>query len=217
VEIGFSASIVAFGLGLLGFIEPCSVGSSLLFIKFLEGRKHRVKVAQAVVFAITRAVFLGLLGAAAAVVGDAIIGFQRGAWIALGALYVTLGALYLTGKAGMLMRGFGPHLRRFSGSRGAVGLGLLFGLNVPACAAPLLAALLGAAALGSAAQAAEGFAMLASFGLALSLPLVLAVAWGPAERFLDRASRLSARAPIWIGMLFVVLGAWSIYEGLKDN
>jgi hypothetical protein len=26
------------GLGLLGFIEPCSVGSSMLFIKHLEGR-----------------------------------------------------------------------------------------------------------------------------------------------------------------------------------
>ena len=205
-----------FGLGLLGFIEPCSIGASLLFLKFLEGREHRAKVGQVVAFMVTRAAFLGLLGAAAAVVGGAFVGFQRGAWIVLGALYVALGLLYLTGKAGLLMRSVGPSLGRMSGSRGAAALGLLFGFNVPACAAPLLAGLLGAAALGPGTRIWEGFAMLAVFGFALSLPLALAVAWGPAERFLDRASRWSARAPLWIGLLLVVLGAWSMYEGMKS-
>lgn len=205
------------GLGLLGFIEPCSIGASLLFLKFLEGAERRTKVAQVVVFMLTRAAFLGLLGVAAAVVGGAFVGFQRGAWAALGVLYVALGLLYLIGKAGLLMRSFGPSLTRLSGSRGAVALGLLFGLNVPACAAPLLAGLLGAAALGAGAKAAEGFIMLSLFGLALSLPLALAVAWGPAERFLDRASCWSARAPLWIGLLFVVLGAWSIYSGFAAD
>jgi cytochrome c-type biogenesis protein len=30
--------IVPLGLGLLGFIEPCSIGATLIFVKFLEGK-----------------------------------------------------------------------------------------------------------------------------------------------------------------------------------
>ncbi len=78
-------------LGLLGFVEPCSIGSSLLFIKMVEGRPVATKIMQAVVFTLTRAVFIGLLGVVAALVGTAFIGFQRAGWVVLGALYVALG------------------------------------------------------------------------------------------------------------------------------
>ena len=61
-----------------------------------------------------------------------------------GALYALLGVLLLAGRAGVLMVAIGPGLRKLSGLRGAAGLGVLFGLNIPACAAPLLAALRGA-------------------------------------------------------------------------
>jgi cytochrome c-type biogenesis protein len=203
------------GLGLLGFIEPCSIGSSLLFLDFLKGRERRAKVAQALAFMFARALFLGLLGVVAAALGQAFLGLQRGAWIALGALYTALGLLYLSGRSGALMRGLGPSLARLRDARGAAALGLLFGFNVPACAAPLLAGLLGAAALGPGTGAANGFVMLAVFGLALSLPLVLAVAWKPAERMLERAARRSERAPLWIGSLLVALGAWSILSGAR--
>lgn len=55
------------------------------------------------------------------------------------------------------------------------GLGLLFGLNVPACAAPLLLALLAGTAAAPGVTLLGGFVSLAVFGLALSLPLVVAV------------------------------------------
>lgn len=34
------ATLVALpiGLGLVGFIEPCSIGSTLVFIKYIEGK-----------------------------------------------------------------------------------------------------------------------------------------------------------------------------------
>jgi cytochrome c-type biogenesis protein len=208
-----SGILLPLGLGLLGFIEPCSIGSSLLFLQAVEGRPAATKVMQAVVFTLTRAVVVGLLGAAAALAGTAFLGFQRAAWVALGALYLVLGLAYLTGNAGRFMRTLGPGLGRLSAARSAVGLAVLFGLNIPACAAPLLAAVLGSAAVGGPARVAQGFATLALFGVALSLPLTLALLWAPARRALDRLAALSGRVPVVLGLLLAGLGAWSIYLG----
>ena len=97
--------IFPLALGLLGFVEPCSIGSSLLFLKSVEGNPAAVKVMQAAVFAATRALFIGALGAAAAMVGGAFIGFQRLGYVVLGALYVAIGILYLTGRAADHRRG----------------------------------------------------------------------------------------------------------------
>ena len=208
--------VLPIGLGLLGFVEPCSIGSTLVFIKYLEGKNAATKVVQALMFAATRAVFIGLLGAFAVVLGAAFIGFQRGAWVFLGAVYVILGALYLTGRAQNLMVSLWPSVARTSGLRGSAGLGVLFGLNIPACAAPLIFALLGMAAAGGVAGGtlAAGFASLALFGLALSLPLVAAVLFEPARRALDRLAALSQRLPFWTGSLLIGLGLWSIGFGL---
>lgn len=149
-------------------------------------------------------------------VGGAFVGLQKAAWVLLGAVYVCLGALYLTGRIKVLMLSIGPSLARLSGARGSVGLGLLFGLNIPACAAPLIFALLGmAAAAGLAGETlAAGFISLGLFGLALSLPLVVAVLFEPARRALDRLAGRSERLPFWTGLLLIVLGLWSIGFGL---
>lgn len=204
------------GLGLFGFIEPCSIGSSLVFIKFLEGKSAAAKVAQVAAFTAARALFIGVLGTLAVVIGAAFIGLQKAAWILLGAIYVGIGLLYLVGRAGVLMTSLGPSLARISGSRGSAGLGLLFGLNIPACAAPLIFALLGMAAASgvSGGALAAGFVSLGLFGFALSLPLVLAVLFQPARRMLDRLAGLSKRIPVWTGLLLVVLGLWSIGFGI---
>lgn len=202
--------------GLFGFIEPCSIGSTLVMIKQIEGRSARDKVAQMIIFATTRGLFIGLLGLVAAGVGSAFLGWQRGAWLLLGAFYVVLGAMYLGGRAGMLMHAIGPRLQRLRSRRGAAALGLLFGLNIPACAAPLILALLALAAAGgaSAADLGAGFVSLGLFGLALSLPLVLAVFFAPVRSLIDRLAALSRRIPRWTGALFILLGLWSIWFGL---
>lgn len=212
-------SLVLFplALGLLGFIEPCSIGSSLLFLKYVEGREAVERVAQTVLFTLTRATFMGGLGAMAALIGATVLGVQKAGWLFLGAVYVVLGVMYVTGKAGSLARRVGPRLNRLSGTRGAIGLAVLFGLNVPACAAPLLFAVLGSATVSGASgvsQVGTGFLSLAVFGLALSMPLVVVVAWSRARLLLDRLARRSARVPTWIGVLLVVFGLWSLYFGL---
>ncbi len=205
--------VLPLGLGLLGFIEPCTVGSSLLFVKYLEGKAVAAKVLETTVFAATRALFIGGLGAVAALVGSAFLDAQRWFWVLLGSAYVVLGAIYMAGRHWRMMRTLGPKLNRVRTARGAATLGILFGLNIPACAAPLLAAVFAASA--GTATLAQGFWVMAVFGLALSLPLVVAVFWGRARGWLDRLAALTQRVPFWTGVAFVLLGAWSVYLGLN--
>lgn len=204
--------VLPVGFGLLAFVEPCSIGSTLLFIKYIEGKDAGAKLAQTGMFAATRALFLGMLGMLAVGLGAAIIGFQKAAWILLGAVYTMIGLAYLSGRVRELMIPLGPRIRRIAGLRGSASLGFLFGLNIPACAGPLIFALLGAAAANGIAGGtlAAGFISLGLFGLALSLPLVLAVLFEPVRRQLDRLAGLSARLPLWTGGLLVALGLWSI-------
>ena len=137
-ELGFvTLVLLPIGLGLLGFFEPCSMGSNLLFTKYMEGKDRAAKLVQVAVFTVTRALFIGVLGLLAGVLGTAFLGLQKGVWIALGSVYVLIGAVYVAGKAGVLMRTIGPRVSRISAGHGSAGLGLLFGLNIPACAAPL--------------------------------------------------------------------------------
>jgi cytochrome c-type biogenesis protein len=207
--------LVPIGLGLVGFVEPCSIGSTLLFIKLMEGKAPAVKVGQVAAFAFSRAVLIGLLGAAAAVIGAAFLGLQKAGWIVLGLVYLAIGILYLTGHIAWLMRSVGPRLASLGDLRASAALGLLFGLNIPACAAPLLLALLAAAAAGATAGGvAGGFGSLALFGLALSLPLVVAVLFRRAQRALDWLASLTGRVPRWTGMLLIALGLWSVWFGL---
>ena len=51
--------LLSVGLGLLGFIEPCSMGVNLLFIKYLEGKAAVRKASQTVVFMLTRGLLIG--------------------------------------------------------------------------------------------------------------------------------------------------------------
>lgn len=216
-EFGFLYLVLLpVGLGLFGFVEPCSLGSSLVLVKYLEGKSAPAKLAQVGVFTATRALFIGMMGALAALIGSQFLGLQKGAWIFLGAIYVAIGVLYLVGKAGLLTTTLGPSIARISGFKGSAGLGLLFGLNIPACAAPLLFALLGMAAAGGTAggMVAVGFISLGLFGFALSLPLLLAVLFKPARRALDWVAGLSTRLPLWTGIVLVALGLWSMGFGL---
>lgn len=208
--------LLPIGLGLFGFIEPCSIGSTLVFIKVMEGRPAAVKLWQVGVFTVTRALFIGLLGAVAVLVGSAFIGLQKAMWTGLGALYVGLGLLFVAGRAGYIMTSLGPSLARLGDVRSSAALGLLFGLNIPACSAPLLFALLGTAAASgvSGATLAQGFGSLALFGFALSLPLAVAVLFPAARRALDWLAGLSGRIPRWTGFVLIALGIWSIWFGL---
>jgi cytochrome c-type biogenesis protein len=204
---GLIALPIAFGL--FGFIEPCYIGASLLFIKALEDQEESM-VRHVLIFAITRAAFIGSFGILAAVAGTAALEFQKFGWLALGILYLAIGLFYITGKSVVLNQVFGAVFKSISKAGGGAGLGVVFGLNIPACAAPLILALVGTIAM-NARSMIEGFVSLALFGFALTLPLVVVVFWQPGRALLMKLSGLSERIPIWAGLLFVGLGVWSMY------
>lgn len=206
--------LVPLGLGLLGFVEPCSIATALLFLKYVEGRPAREKVLAASLYTLSRAAFTGALGALAALIGALFLPLQQGLWIALGAVFAGIGVLYLARRQELLLRLLAPLRLRQGTWRGPIGLGVAFGLNLPACAAPLLAGMIGVAAAGSGGQVAAGFFALAVFGLALSLPLVAAMIWPWARDRLDRLAALSERMPFATGLVFLALGAWSAGTGL---
>lgn len=201
---------LAVGLGLLSFIEPCTIGGHLLFIRYLEGHNRRWQLVQTILFTLTRALFIGLLGVGIAYIGNAFFDLQHIFWIMLGVGYGAVGVLYLTGKQGSLMHSFGLHPQH---NHGAIALGLLFGLNIPACAAPLLGTVLGASF--GATTLSDGFFTLALFGGAISFPLLLVVIWEPSRRWLDQLTRFSSDIPTWIGWALIALGVWSISLGIR--
>lgn len=208
--------VLPIGLGLIGFVEPCSIGSTLIFVKTLEGRNAPGKLAQVGVFMTARALFIGALGFAAVALGTAFLGFQKAAWIIFGVVYALIGILYVAGKSGLIVRSLGPGLSRLSTVNGAAVLGVLFAFNIPACAAPFILALLGIAAAGGAAGSslATGFVSLALFGLALSLPIMVVALFPRTQAALDWLAGLSRRMPLWTGVVLIVLGLWSVWFGL---
>lgn len=211
-----TAFALPIGLGLLAFIEPCAIGTTLLFIKVVEGKPARVKLAQALGFMLTRGLFIGLLGASAAWIGGEFFALQRAGWYVFGAVYFAIGLMYLTGHVSWLMQSVGPRLSRLGDTRSSIALGLLFGLNIPACAAPLLVALLAATASGvTPGGVLGGFIALSLYGIALSLPLVVAVLVPPARRGLDWLAGLSHRIPRWTGVALMTLGVWTIWFGMS--
>lgn len=204
-------------LGLLGFIEPCTIGSTMLFLHYMEGRSPRDQILQTATFALARAALMGALGAAAVLVGSVFVDYQKGAWALMGAIYIGLGIVYLTGHISHLKRGFGVSLGRIQGKAGAATLGMIFAFNIPACAGPLLIVLLGTAAVSEANSLLRGFVMLTLFGLALSLPLVAAVVTATGRKLFERLAHYSSGAPKVLGLIFIALGLWSIRFSMVAN
>ncbi|WP_336367721.1 cytochrome c biogenesis protein CcdA [Marinobacter sp. C2H3] len=213
----FSVALpLAAGLGLLAFIEPCSVGSHLLFIRYLEGLPQRMKVVHTLLFALTRASLMAALGVVAVFVGTAFTGLQQSLWVLLGSIYVVVGLLYLGGGTSWFLALVNRFLPRITRIPGGPGLGVVFGLNVPACAAPLLAVLLGDAATRASGNGGVifGASTLMVFGLAFSAPLLFIVFTARGRRWLEHLTRIAGRMPRWTGAIMVALGAWTFWLAL---
>jgi len=201
---------LALGLGLLGFIEPCSMGANGVFLGYLRKKDRRTRFSETVRFTLVRSAVLGLFGLAIALLGTFVFTAQKGFWLVLGLLYLVLGiAVILNARfrwglfdrlsPGKLLPGREDH---------SLGLGILFGLNLPACAYPLMLALLGRSA---ASGAPWGFAILFVFGLALSAPLVPLALSERAAKLFDRLGRLGGVTPYVVGTILIVLAAYVLY------
>lgn len=201
---------LAVGLGLLGFVEPCSMGANMVFLGHLREKGRVTRLRETAKFALVRSAVLGLFGLGIAFLGSSVFTAQKGFWLLLGLLYLALGVAVILNarfRWGLFGR---VSLGRLLPERGgrSLGMGLLFGLNLPACAYPLMLALLGP---GAASGPLLGFGALFVFGLALSLPLVPLAFSERAAKIFGRLSRLGGVTPYVIGAVFLLLAAYVLY------
>ncbi len=204
---------VPLGFGLIGFVEPCSMGASFVFLAYLRDRPAAERVRHALTFVLIRSLFLGLLGGGVAWAGESI---AKGSYLysaVLGGFYILLGLAALGVHFGLLrfpagdLRGW---IEKKSGL--ALPMGILFGLSAPICAAPLFLALLGQAGV---AGMGKGFLSLGLFGLALSAPFLLLAFSKRASDLLSRVGRHAPRMTLLAGVVLILLGLWSVVIGWK--
>ncbi len=211
----YSLVLLPVGLGLLGFVEPCTIGAHLVFLNSLKARPGPRKLGAVLVFIATRALTAGVFGAMIAWLGQALIALQTGIWLVLGGLYLLVGLAFLTGRAGRMKQRIDLAPQAWRKARSPVVLGLAFGLNIPACAAPILFGLLGLAA--SSGAVLLGFWMMFLFGLFLSLPLLVFALMPRWAGALERIGGRMMRVGTLLGLVFVALGLWSLWFGLYVN
>jgi len=212
MALTFETLLLAFGLGLLGFIEPCTIGAHLLFLGSQKNRPRNQRLGASVFFVIARLTVMGGFGGAIVIFGQQLIGVQTGFWLVFGVLYLAFGIAMLARWDKAISSRIRLAPERWKAASNPVVQGLAFGLNIPACAAPILFGLMGtAAATGS---AVNGFLMMVVFTLALSLPLIPLSVSPRLSNSLERlANRMRSRR--WLmGAIFVVLGVWAIWFGL---
>ncbi len=208
----FTLVLLPIGLGLLGFVEPCTIGGHLLFLDTQKSRDRGQKVGAVTVFIIVRAVVAGLFGALIAFLGQNLIAAQTGIWLLFGIIYLLVGIAFVIGRAGAVKRRIDLAPQAWKRASNPVVLGMAFGLNVPACAAPILFGLLGLAA--TTGTVLTGFIMMFLFGLFLSLPLALFAVIPTWATWLDRFGQRLKNMRWVIGAVFILLGLWSIWFGL---
>ena len=201
------------GLGLLGFLEPCSLGANALFLSYIFPLSGWRRVGEAITFTLSRGVFLGLIGAAAGTAGGAVLVLQRWYIMVLGGAFVLLGMLVLVGWSKHL-----PHLPSFSNGRRqqarsvALLLGITFGLSAPACATPLLGAMIAhSLPLG----ATGGFVEMFVFGVAMSAPLIGLAAWRDWQQRLQQLGALRPYMSYLTGGALLLIGAYGIASGWR--
>jgi len=215
MDITYQALLLAFALGLLGFVEPCTIGAHMLFLGSQRARSIAQRLSSALIFILARLVVMGGFGGLIVVLGQRLIGVQTGAWLIFGAIYLGLGIAIFAGWDKVMRRRIGLAPVRWKAASNPLVQGLAFGLNIPACAAPILFGLMGSAT--ASGSAGTGFLMMAVFALALSLPLLPLSITPRLARPLDRMADWLRPRRWWLGVIFVGLGVWSVWFGLFVN
>lgn len=75
---GDNALLLAFGLGLLGFVEPCTIGAHILFLEAQRSRLLSKRLSAAIVFLLARLAVMAGFGGLIAVIRQKLIGVQTG-------------------------------------------------------------------------------------------------------------------------------------------
>lgn len=194
--------IVPLLLGLLGFIEPCSLGINGIFLARIQSLDKLTRIKETLLFTLVRALVLSLLGLTAAFVGKKLFTFQSYYFIILGIFYALMGFAYIyTKNKNMIL----PSLN-FSklANKNILSLGIIFGLVIPACAIPLLLVLIGKSLL--LGDLLKGFISLFLFGVGLSTPLFLISFSEKSTKIIKWLSNKAIKTHYIAGVFLIILG-----------
>jgi cytochrome c-type biogenesis protein len=204
--------LIPMAFGLVGFVEPCSIGIHMLFLSSLAKAGPRERLAGIATFTLVRSGLMTAVGLSAAWLGTRLFAWQSGWFVVLGAAYMGVGAWQTFGAGSLtgLMRNpwlSGAWLADAPPAR-PMWLGVVGGLTIPACAIPLVAVLLGQSLL--VGQLARGALSLLVFALALSAPLLPLAWWQGGQALLARVSGAAPRYRRWLGAFIMLIGVLTL-------
>jgi len=201
----FNLIVLPLIFGIIGFITPCSLGINTVFLGYITGKERPTRIRQAVAFALTRGLFLAVLGLLFSLIGQQVVGFQLVYRKLIGVLFILLGVVFVIHLYRPLPMPSLSLAGRFQGggAGSAVAMGTLFGLDIPACTSPLVFALLAQTVL--VGDIVGGAISLYLFGLGMSLPLVGLSFSERSNEWLVRWSRRSRKTLYYAGAGLLVL------------
>ena len=197
--------------GLVGFFEPCSLGINLIFLNRVQNMERKKRIGESVLFTLVRAFILALVGLTAAFIGSKFIKIQFSLFIFLGIAYILLGIIAIINMYHPVFK-TDINLAKYLKHRGALSLGLVFGLVIPACAIALVIALVGRAVL--AGNLFEGFISLFVFGLALSSPLIFISYSKKSNKIIQNISMKAKKIPWLTGAILILVGVLTMLSSV---
>ena len=198
-----SLVLLPFLFGLIGFVEPCSLGINMIFLNRINGFERAKRISETLVFTIVRGTFLALVGLSATFIGSKIISIQSTFFWVLGAIYIFLGALAIMNMYIPIFK-YQINLSKYLKNMEGIALGFIFGLIIPACAISFVLALIGKSIL--LGNLVEGFISLFLFGIALSLPLVIISFFDKSNEIIAKIAEKARQIPWLAGMVLIAVG-----------
>ncbi len=204
---------LSLAFGLVGAFTPCALGINAVFLGYISGKPRRQRLVEWLGFALIRAVFLTALGLAFGLFGQLAGGFIRSYHALIGYLLIVLGGLFILSRFRALPL---PNVHlvpaltdgsagRGMGQTGALAMGVVFGLDIPACTSPLVLALLAQTVL--VGDYLFGTISLFLFAIGMSLPLLLVGGYEQANQWImNTARRYGTTFYVVAGGLLIMVG-----------
>jgi cytochrome c-type biogenesis protein len=199
----YDSILIPLIFGLIGFVEPCSLGINIIFLNRIKGLKRVKRISETLIFSLVRGFFLALVGLSGAFVGSKIIAIQSSFFLILGGIYILLGVLAVINMYGPTFK-YEINMSKYIKNEGSIALGVVFGLIIPACAISLVLALIGKAILFG--NLLEGFISLFIFGIGLSSPLLLISCFDKSSEIIAKTADRAKKIPWLAGMVLIGVG-----------
>ena len=199
--------LIPFLFGLVGFFEPCSLGINIIFLNSMQKFSKAKRVIESLIFTFSRGFILALVGLSAAFIGNKFVKIQSSLFLILGLLFIGLGILSIINMYKPIFR-VKLNFARFVKNKTGLGLGVAFGLIIPACAIGLILALVGKTVLMG--DLFEGFISLFIFGITLSVPLIFISYSDKSIKIIQKIHEKTRKIKWLAGAILIIVGILTI-------